>query len=297
MAEYERKTKDSKPVLAICYDFDRTLSPDDMQAQGYIQDVGYDVDKFWTESNQFAKAHNMDRNLAYMYKMVEAAKNNFVLSREALANYGSKVKLFNGVENWFPRVKQYGEEKGITVEHYIISSGLKEMIEGTAMAKSGQFEKVYASSFYFDESGKVKWPSQVINYTTKTQFLFRIQKGFLDINDPDVNKYIKPEDIRIPFRNIVYIGDSDTDIPCMRLVNMNGGHSIGVYNPETKEKEKAYKMIDTNRIRYFAPADYSKDSELDILIKEIINKTASYEILEKRFISNHSEANSFIKPC
>ena len=165
------------------------------------------------------------------------------------------------------------------------------------MARTGQFEIIYASSFYFDESGKVKWPSQVINYTTKTQFLFRIQKGFLDINDPDVNKYIKPEDIRIPFRNIVYIGDSDTDIPCMRLVNMNGGHSIGVYNPETKEKEKVYKMIDTNRIRYFAPADYSKDSELDILIKEIINKTASYEILEKRFISNPSEANSFIKPC
>lgn len=279
--KYKRKYKEDKPVIAICYDFDKTLSPNDMQAQGYIQDVGYDVEKFWEESNELARKNDMDTNLAYMYKMVEEAEGNFILNKKELANYGLKVKLFDGVKEWFSRIREYGIQRGVIVEHYIISSGLKEMIEGTVMARNNEFEKIYASSFFFNNKGVAKWPAQAINYTNKTQFLFRIEKGVLDINDPGVNEYFKPEDIRIPFRNIIYIGDSDTDIPCMKLVNANGGHSIGVFNPKTKEKEKVYKMINTNRIKYFVPADYTENSHLDCLVKAIIDKTSAYEKLEK----------------
>ncbi len=279
--EYERRKKESKPVLAICYDFDKTLSPDDMQAQGYVQSVGYDVKKFWDEANALAAENDMDGNLAYMYKMMRESEGRFVFNRRSLEEYGAKVKLFAGVAGWFERIKRYGAEHGVTVEHYVISSGLKEMIEGTEIARAGAFEKIYASSFYFNDRGVAVWPAQTINYTNKTQFLFRIEKGVLDINDPAVNDYFPPEELRVPFRNMVYLGDSDTDVPCMKLVHSNGGHAIGVYHPETGDKAKVLRLMRDNRIRYFAPADYSEGGELDYIIKNIIKKTAAYEELER----------------
>lgn len=276
-----RKTKEDKPVLAICYDFDKTLSPDDMQAQGYIQEVyGGDVPTFWKESNSMAEDNEMDTNLAYMYKMVQEAEGRIVFTRKTLEDYGAKVTLFPGVEEWFDRIKQYGLKQGVIVEHYIISSGLKEMIEGTSVAKAGAFEKIYASSFLYNERNVAVWPAQVVNYTNKTQFLFRIEKGVLDVNDSGVNDFFAPEDIRVPFRNIIYIGDSDTDIPCMKLVNSYGGHSIGVFNSQTLDKTKVYKMLRDNRIKFFAPTDYTENSQLDKLVKAIVDRTASNEILE-----------------
>lgn len=179
--EFSRKSKEDKPVVAICYDFDKTLSPDDMQAQGYIQSVGYEVESFWKESNGLAEENDMDQNLAYMFTMIQKAHGKFVFNRKALMDYGAKVKLFPGVDTWFKRIREYGESKGVIVEHYIISSGLKEMIEGTKVAD--EFEKIYASSFYYDKGGVAQWPAQVINYTSKTQFLFRIEKGTLDVNE------------------------------------------------------------------------------------------------------------------
>lgn len=287
---YKRQHKEKYPVLAICYDFDKTLSPDDMQAQGYIQSVGFDIARFWEESNDMASANDMDNNLAYMYKMVQESEGKIIFNKDKLAEYGAKVKLFNGVDSWFERIRLYGEKCHVIVEHYIISSGLKEMIEGTKIAQSGAFKKIYASSFYYNNRGVAKWLAQVINYTSKTQFLFRIEKGVLDINDPGVNDYFPPDEIRVPFRNIVYIGDSDTDIPCMKLVNTYGGHSIGVYNPDTQDKTKVFKMMRDNRIKYFAPADYSEGLELDALVKAIIDKTATYEVLENKHYANLTEA-------
>lgn len=281
MSIVNRKTKEKKPVLAICYDFDKTLSPDDMQAQGYIQAVFEgDVASFWQESNEMAEENEMDTNLAYMYKMVKEAHGKIVLTRKSLEDYGAKVKLFDGVEEWFSRISTYGKENGVIVEHYIISSGLKEMIEGTSVGKAGVFEKIYASSFMFDDKDVPIWPAQVVNFTNKTQFLFRIEKGILDVNDSGVNDSFSPEELRVPFRNMVYIGDSDTDIPCMKLVNTYGGHSIGVYNEDTLDKSKVYKMLNDNRIKYFAPADYSEGSKLDKLVKAIIARTAANEALE-----------------
>ncbi len=277
-------------VLALCYDFDKTLSPTDMQAQGYIQSVGYDVSEFWKKTDALAAANDMDKNLAYMYVMMDEARGRLVFNRKKLEEYGSRVQLFPGVDGWFDRLNKYGEERGVTIEHYIISSGLKEMIDGTEIARKGAFKKVYASSFFYDERGVAIWPAQVVNFTNKTQFLFRIVKGVLDVNDDDVNDFFKPEELRVPFRNIVYIGDSDTDIPCMKLVNVNGGHSIGVYHPETQKKDRVYKMLRDNRIRYIAPADYNDGSELDELVKAIIDKTAVYEKLENKHIKDHNEA-------
>ena len=285
---YQRFTKGDRPVLAICYDFDKTLSPDDMQAQGYIQAVGYEKKSlFWEKSNEIAEKNDMDQNLAYMYMMKDSAAGKVLFTRETLMEYGAKVSLFPGVLEWFSRVRKYGEEKGVIVEHYIISSGLKEMIEATPVAN--EFKKIYASSFYYNEKGEAVWPAQVVNYTNKTQFLFRIEKGVLDINDSGVNDFFAPEDMRVPFRNIVYIGDSDTDIPCMKLVNSYGGHSIGVFSADTKDKTKVYKMMRDNRIKYFAETDYSEGTNIDKLIKAIIDRTASNEILENLHYRNKKE--------
>lgn len=278
--DYERKFKEDKPVVAICYDFDKTLSPDDMQAQGYIQKVGYDIPDFWRKSNSLAFDNDMDQNLAYMYVMKSESEGKVLFTRDMLMEYGSKVQLFPGVEEWFERIREYGKQKGVIVEHYIISSGLKEMIEGTKVAQRGVFEKIYASSFYYNEKGVAVWPAQVVNYTNKTQFLFRIEKGVLDINDPAVNDSFSTEEMRVPFRNMIYIGDSDTDIPCMKLITAYGGYSIGVYNSKTEEKAKVYKMMRDGRIRYFAPADYTDGKELDGLVKSIIDRTVANETLE-----------------
>lgn len=299
---FKREKKTDKPVIALCYDFDKTLSPDDMQAQGYIQTVqpeGSDViGDFWKESNSRAAANNMDKNLAYMYTMKKKARGQIVFTKEKLADYGSKVALFEGVKDWFKRIRDYGAERDIIIEHYIISSGLKEMIEGTSIAN--EFKELYATSFYFDEDGVAVWPAQVVNYTNKTQFLFRISKGVLDVNDDAVNDSFAPDEIRVPFRNMVYLGDSDTDIPCMKLVNSQGGYSIGVFNPDEKDKVKAknkvYKMMRDNRISYFAPADYSEGSELDELVKLIIDKTVYNEKLYKKKYINQKEAIEQEKP-
>ena len=281
------------PILAICYDFDKTLSPDDMQTYGYIQSLGFNVDVFWEEANRLAKKHEMDSNLAYMYLMLQHSKGIFSVTKEALADFGSRVSLFQGVEGWFQRINRYGKQKGVTIEHYIISSGIKEMIEGTEIAR--YFTKIYASSFMFDKDGTAIWPAQAINYTNKTQFLYRINKGTLDINDAAVNNYLGYEDRRIPFRNIVYIGDSLTDIPCMRLVKANGGYSIAVYNPETEQKEKVYQLICEERIEYFCEANYQDNSELDQLIKAIIDKAATDEILVRKHIENIEEGKEKYK--
>ncbi len=282
-----------RPILAICYDFDKTLSPDDMQAQGYIQSIDYEVSEFWKESNELAKNNDMDQNLAYMYMMASNARGKLLFTKGTLYEQGSNVKLFPGVKTWFDRINEYGKNKGVCVEHYIISSGLKEMIEGTEVAD--KFKKIYASSFYFDKDGVAVWPAQVVNYINKTQFLFRIEKGVLDINDQGVNSYFQPNQYRVPFRNMIYIGDSDTDIPCMKLVNANGGHSIGVYNSKTQDKSKVFRMLEENRIKYYEPADYKKGSELEKLVQMIIDRTASNELLEEVHFNCISEKNEETK--
>ena len=286
--EFQREVKEDKPVIALCYDFDKTLSPENMQ-DGYIRSLGLDVDTFWSESNLLADKHHMDSNLAYMYKMIDEAVGKVIPTQQHLRSYGQRVPLYKGLETWFERMNILGNKYEVQIEHYIISSGLREIIEGTSIAP--YFKHIYASAFYYDERGVPRWPAQAINYTNKTQFLFRIEKGTLDINDNHVNKHFAEGELRVPFRNIVYIGDSATDIPCMRLVNSLGGHSIGVYDRSNKKsKEQVYQMIKDKRIRYYVPTDYSKDSEMYKLIKSIIRKTAAYEVLENKYLQDKKQA-------
>lgn len=277
-------------VLAICYDFDRTLTPYEMQAQGYIQQLNENVDEFWALSSRLAIDNQMDPNLSYMYLMLNGAKGKFQVKREKLLEFGSKVKLYKGVSDWFSRINQYGKKKEVKVEHYIISSGLKEMIEGTKIAD--EFRMIYANSFLYDHNGAAVWPAQNINFTNKTQFLFRISKGTLDVNDNDVNRYYEPENIRVPFNNIVYIGDSQTDIPCMKLVNSLGGHSIGVYDPTSNNKARVHELIKDKRIKHFAQADYSKGSKLDELMHNIIDYTSASYKLNRDYWENLDEAEN-----
>lgn len=289
--KYEIEKKTSVPIIAICYDFDKTLSPTDMQAQGFIQNCGIDVNAFWKNSNDMAKNNDMDINLSWMFNMIDNSQGKFYVTKDKLNEYGSKVELYRGVDTWFERINNYGKENGVEIEHYIISSGLKEMIEGTSINK--YFKKVYASSFHYGDKRHAIWPAQNINSTNKTQFLFRIEKGVLNINDGRVNDYVCPHDIRIPFNNMIYIGDSDTDIPCMKLVNSHNGYSIGVFDPDKNDKSKVFRMISENRIKYFAKADYSENEELEELVKNIIKNVSTNEKMKKFNYENIKEVDDY----
>jgi len=259
-----------KPILAMLYDFDKTLCTKDMQEYKFIPDVGMDAEAFWKESNDLAVRENMDRILAYMRTMIKHANAAEKSIRKAdFVALGSDVEYFPGVDSWFPRMNAFGETLGVAVEHYIVSSGLREIIEGSSIYK--HFTEVYACEFLYDASGVACWPKNVVNYTTKTQFLFRINKGIPDIsNDADLNKY-KPEDERrVPFRNMLYIGDGLTDVPCMRLVKANGGFSIAVHTDGGQGKVE--ELLAHDRVDYLAAADYSADSQLDTLVRDIMRK-------------------------
>lgn len=273
---------ESKTIIAICYDFDNTLSNDNMQSQGYIQnEYSGDIKAFWFNSNQLSIKNKMDPNLAYMYMMVQNSLKQGALTKEKLENYGRSIEFFPGVEGWFNRISEYGEKYHILIEHYIISSGLKEMIEGTTIAKSKVFKEIYASSFYYDDKGIAVWPAQVVNPTNKTQYLFRIVKGTTDVLDSRVYDHFSKKEKRISFRNMIFIGDSYTDIPCMKLVSSKGGHSIGVFSNDCNNKKNIYDLLHDKRIKYAASADYSVGSKLDLVVKRIIDYIAANQKLEE----------------
>ena len=220
--------------------------------------------------------HNADNILAYMMHMLDMAQAGHVpVRKEDFMEFGRSVALFEGVAGWFNRINSYGRKQGIKVKHYIISSGLREMIEGTPIAN--EFAAIYASAFIYDHNGVAKWPALAVNYTTKTQFLFRINKGVLNVYDNSkINKFIPKEDRPVPFENMVFIGDGETDIPCFRLVKEQRGHSVAVYKPSTRNaRRSAEKLITEGRVNFIAPANYSENSEMDKFVKGIIDKVAA----------------------
>ena len=262
--------------MAICYDFDKTLSPDDMQAFTLIPSLEMDKSTFWTQSNDLAKENLMDNNLAWMYQLITLSKaKRKSIKREYFNEVGQSVPLYKGVVEWFERVNQYAAKKGIEVEHYIISSGLKEIIEGSKIA--GEFKRIYASSYLYSPDGIAEWPAQAINYTNKTQYIFRIAKGIFEEYDERVNDSMQDEQLYIPYENFVYIGDSATDIPCMRLVKSKGGYSIGVYDPEKNQRKKVYQLFADGRLSFYTAADYSARGELMQYMKTIIDEVAAKE--------------------
>lgn len=272
--------KKNKSIVAIMYDFDKTLCTKDMQEYTFIPNVGLTPKDFWTESNQLAKDKKMDAILAYMYLMIEKAHAAKVsIRRDEFVKMGKDLQFFPGVVDWFMRINKIGDELGLSIEHYIISSGLHEIIEGSSIYK--EFKDVFACEFLYNENDVACWPKNAVNYTTKTQFLFRINKGVLDIsNDNDLNTYTPEDDRPVPFRNMIYIGDGLTDVPCMKLVKINGGYSIAVY--QRGKKSKVEDLIINNRVNFIEPADYSEGSDLDKTVNLILSKMAMVNDLTKR---------------
>ncbi len=268
--------KNKKPTIAICYDFDKTLSPNDMQTFTLIPSFGVDIGAFWEESDELAKENRMEMNLAWMYELIKYSQfKGKSLRRDYFRESGADVKLYDGVKTWFSRINQYAESQGLEVEHYVISSGLREIIEGSEIADN--FKKIYASSYLYNADGVAIWPAQAVNYTNKTQYLFRISKGFLEEHDERVNDSVPVGERRIPFENFVYIGDSATDIPCMQLIKDRGGYTIGVFDPVSDNRKKVYKLLNEGRLTFYAPADYTAKSSMMKYMKMIIDTIANNE--------------------
>lgn len=277
-----------KPIFALMYDFDKTLSPKDMQEYAFIPSIKMTPKDFWEECGKTMRENNMDQILAYMYVMFKKAKGKFLFTRDTLRALGKDVALFDGVETWFQRVNDYAEEHGMKAEHYIISSGLKEIIEGTPIAEN--FEQIYAAEYCYDENGEPCWPAMAVNYTSKTQFLFRINKGVFDVTENDgLNEFMEEEKRRVPFRNMVYIGDGLTDVPCMKLVRTNGGHSIAVYQDK---KEAVNNLLLQGRVDYVLKADYTQGGELENAVYAIINQAAAANLTTEMHIQSMEQARA-----
>ena len=263
-----------KPILALIYDFDGTLSPTNMQEYGFMKEIGIEnVKDFWKENTEMQHKHNASNILCYMKLMIDkskAAKKS--IKRKQFQDYGKSIELFNGVQKWFDKINKVGKDNGVKIEHYINSSGLQEMIEGTPIA--GKFKKIFACRFMYDENDVAVWPAVAVDFTAKTQFLFMINKGIENIYDNNlVNKFVREEDRLIPFSRMVYFGDGETDVPCMRLVKEKGGNSIAVYKPHNSRKRScAQKLVNDKRVNFACAADYSEDSEIYNIVSTIIKQ-------------------------
>lgn len=261
----------SKPIVAIMYDFDKTLCTRDMQEYTFIPSLGIQPDDFWSGTGEIASKEQMDSVLTYMYCMItESQQSGKPFTREDLVECGKHIEYLPGVEEWFERVNRYGEDAGVRVEHYVLSSGLKEIIEGSSIAKF--FKKIFASEFLYDsQTGNPIWAKMAVNYTNKTQFVYRINKGVLDIsNNVDVNASRPDDDRRVYFNNMIYIGDGLTDVPCMKLVKQSGGHSIALY--QNGQKDKVQPLLKHERVDWIFEADYRKDKALDQAMHDLICK-------------------------
>ena len=267
-----------KTIVAFIYDYDHTLCTSDMQEYSFIPSLGISSKDFWNKANDLTHREHMDSLLAYMYIMIEESKKKGLpITRDAFVKLGKDIELFPGVLEWFDRINQYGKAHGVEVQHYVISSGNKEIIEGSPIAD--KFKEVYACEYLYDENGEAVWPKSVINYTTKTQFIYRINKGVLDLAENNkVNAKMKDEDKPVPFQNMIYIADGLTDVPCMKLVRGNGGTAVAVYDKKKKPAERLY--VD-GRVDFICEADYSENTSLDKIAKLLIDKIAPLDQLYK----------------
>lgn len=259
-------------IIAIMYDFDKTLCARDMQEYTFFPNLGIEASKFWDEANTLREIGKMDQVLSYMYLMFKkTVENNRTLKRDYLNKMGENIELFPGVLEWFDRINEYGKELGVEIEHYIISSGLKEIIQGSKIGD--KFKCIYASEFFYNEDGNAMWPKLAVNYTNKTQFLMRINKGILDISDDiGLNNKMLENERRISTSNMIYIGDGYTDVPCMKLTKENGGVSIAVYTD--KNYHTAKMLLNDGRINYMVKSDYREGTEIDSIVKKTIKSMA-----------------------
>ena len=262
----------NQPIIALLYDFDKTLCTQDMQNYAFIPSLGLAPGDFWKIANDFGRKEKMDSVLAYMYAMLrESEKRGLPLTRQSLNHCGRNITFFPGVTDWFQRINRYGGLLGVQVEHYVISSGLREIIDGSAIA--GEFKEIYASEFYYDGEGRPVWPRLAVNFTAKTQFVYRINKGVLDVSDDRTLNDSMPDDSkRVPFPNMIYLGDGLSDVPCMKMMRAYGGQAIAVY--QAVNRPGVEQLLRQRRVDFIYPADYREGTALEITVKNIIRKMA-----------------------
>ena len=271
-----------KTIIALLYDFDKTLCTQDMQNYTFIPALGMEPGSFWQEANLFGQREEMDSILAYMYMMLKKSRElNVPLTRDFLRQCGRSIDFFPGVQDWFGRVNAHGAALGVEVEHYVISSGLREIIEGSAIAEA--FTKIYASEFCYDASGAPVWPRLAVNFTAKTQFVYRINKGVLDVaDDQKLNDSMPDDDKRVPFTNMIYIGDGLSDVPCMKMMRAYGGQAIAVY--QDANRAGVEKLLRQKRVDFIYPADYREGGALEATVKDIVQKMAvSHRLSEENW--------------
>ena len=267
------------PIIAFLYDFDKTLCTTDMEDYAFIPSLGYTPAEFWGRANAFGRENRMDGLLAYMYTMIqECAAQNIKLDRAFLNHCGESIQLFPGVREWFARINAFGESLGVQVEHYVISSGLREIIEGSGIAQ--EFREIYACEFYYNENGDACWPKLDVNFTNKTQFVYRINKGILDVSrDKELNDSMPDDSKRVPFTNMIYMGDGLSDVPCMKMMRAYGGQAIAVY--QASNRQGVEKLLADGRVDFIFPADYREGMELDRTVRDILRKmTITDRLLE-----------------
>lgn len=262
---------------AIVYDFDGTLAPGSMQEHSFIPAIGLTPEQFWKEVKSETQRHNADEILVYMWRMLAHAKaKGLAVTKAMLERHGAELPLFPGVQAWFPRINAYGRERGLAVEHYIISSGIYEIIRGCPIRS--EFKYVYASKFVY-ENDEAVWPGTGINYTSKTQHLFRINKGIETIWDNSrINRWIPKSERPIPFERMIFVGDGETDVPAMKTVRDQGGISLAVFDEKKFATKKAhavlYNLIAENRVHFVVPADYNEGTQLDLTVKGALGRMA-----------------------
>ena len=267
------------PIIAFLYDFDKTLCTTDMEDYAFIPSLGYTPAEFWGKANAFGWENRMDGLLAYMYTMIqECAAQNIKLDRAFLNHCGESIQLFPGVREWFARINAFGESLGVQVEHYVISSGLREIIEGSGIAQ--EFREIYACEFYYNENGDACWPKLDVNFTNKTQFVYRINKGILDVSrDKELNDSMPDDSKRVPFTNMIYMGDGLSDVPCMKMMRAYAGQAIAVY--QASNRQGVEKLLADGRVDFIFPADYREGMELDRTVRDILRKmTITDRLLE-----------------
>ena len=267
----------TKPIIALLYDFDKTLCTTDMEDYAFIPALGYTPAQFWNKANTFGRENRMDGLLAYMYTMMaECRAQGKVLKRDFLVQCGRSMELFPGVREWFGRINAFGAGLGVEVEHYVLSSGLKEIIEGSGIAH--EFKQIYACEFYYDESGAACWPKLDVNFTNKTQFVYRINKGVLDVaDDKTLNDSMPDDSKRVPFTNMIYVGDGLSDVPCMKMMRSYGGQAIAVY--QESNRAGVEDLLAKHRVDFIFPADYREGTALDLTVQNIIRKMAICDTL------------------
>ncbi len=260
----------ARATIALVYDFDGTLSPQPMQEYTILPELGVSPAEFWEEVN--AQTEDAEPMLVYLRRLLEIARERGApIRRESFAGLGERIELFPGVVDWFGRIEdRVAEISGgsVQVAHYIVSAGLEEILSSVPI--STRFRRIYASSYHYDQDGYASFPRVLVTDTTKTQFLFRINKGREALRD-NINSHMPLDQRPIPFSQMLYIGDGETDVPSMAVTRQSGGYAIAVHGAESaREREICESLRSAGRVNYIAPADYRAGSRLDELVDIVL---------------------------